>query len=143
GLHRGPECGRRAHLAAADPGEGAGAQGPGRSGVIADPQGTPQDATREALEDMVWQFAHRVVVQGRPALTTGGLSALEHAFDVLGWDDPHFAPECDEQRCQEPGCPAWSSCGVNTADGYKRLCHEHVMDYQRAGRLNWSSGSRQ
>jgi hypothetical protein len=44
-------------------------------------------ALREALEDMVGQFAYETGRLGE--ITTGGLSALEHAFSVLGWDDPH------------------------------------------------------
>src|SRR3990172_2555743 len=51
---------------------------------------------RESLEDMCNQFAY--TVRG-PALTTGGLSALELAFSVLGWEDPHPIPD---QRCNEP-----------------------------------------
>lgn len=43
----------------------------------------------KTLEDLVRQFAYPTTVDGSPALTTGGLSALEGAFTVLGWDDPH------------------------------------------------------
>ena len=43
---------------------------------------------REALEDMVWQFAYRGTYEGRENLHTGGLSALESAFDALGISDP-------------------------------------------------------
>lgn len=85
------------------------------------------DPVREALESMVWQFAYRTVARGRLALTTGCLSALEEAFEVLGWDDPHFSHECDEQCCQHPGCLTWATCGAPTPDGYKRLCCEHYL----------------
>ena len=48
----------------------------------------------EALEGMVDQFAYRRVSRWgrgkRLAFNTGGLSALEWAFDALGWDDPHY-----------------------------------------------------
>jgi len=40
---------------------------------------------------MVGQFAYET---GKPReIATYGLSALEHAFDVLGWDDPYTYPE--------------------------------------------------
>ena len=76
------------------------------------------DELREALEDVTTQFAHQTVKDGVPSYSTGGLSALEHAFAVLGWSDPHPAPE---QACQHPGCDQWASVGTNTPDGYKRL----------------------
>jgi len=52
---------------------------------------TPREKKlRDALEDMCHQFGYEV---GQTGITTGGLSALEHAFDVLGWDDPHIPSE--------------------------------------------------
>jgi len=48
---------------------------------------------KEALEDMIFQFGYRSVVNGKPVIFTGGLSALESAFEALGWDDPHYIPE--------------------------------------------------
>lgn len=79
----------------------------------------------EALEDMVRQFAYQTVADGVPSLTTGGLSALEGAFAVLGWDDP--AP-CPEQACADPGCAEWATCGTTTPGGYKRLCGKHFRE---------------
>ena len=37
---------------------------------------------------MVWQFGYRSTYEGRENLHTGGLSALESAFDALGLSDP-------------------------------------------------------
>lgn len=76
----------------------------------------------EALENMVRQFAHQVVKGGVPSLSTGGLSALEEAFAVLGWDDPYPSPE---GGCEHLGCAQWATCGTPTKEGYKRLCHAH------------------
>lgn len=45
---------------------------------------------RDALESMVYQFGYEAVKRGRPAIMTGGLSALEEAFEALGWDDPYM-----------------------------------------------------
>ena len=45
---------------------------------------------KEALEDMAWQFGYRGTKDGKEVIHTGGLSALETAFFVLGWDDPHI-----------------------------------------------------
>ena len=48
---------------------------------------------KDALEEMVWQFGHRGVKNNQPIIWTGGLSALESAFEALGWEDPHYLPE--------------------------------------------------
>lgn len=79
-------------------------------------------ALTETVEDLVTQFAYEGKRDGQPAYSTGGLSALEGAFAVLGWDDPHPAPE---RSCEHDDCSAWASCGTPTPDGYKRLCGEH------------------
>lgn len=44
----------------------------------------------DALVGMCHQFAFRT---DRGALWAGGLSALEEAFDALGWEDIHDAEE--------------------------------------------------
>jgi hypothetical protein len=80
-----------------------------------------------ALEDMMWQFAFQGHRDAKRMVWTGGLSALETAFRVLGWDDPHFI---DEGGCEYPGCIAWACCGTPTPDGYKRVCGEHFEMYQ-------------
>lgn len=56
----------------------------------ADTKDDPDEDLRGALEDMVWQFGYKFNGKGRTAasISTGGLSALEWAFDVLDWDDP-------------------------------------------------------
>ena len=74
----------------------------------------------EALEDMVTQFAYGNAVG---QLHTGGLSSLEHAFNVFGWDDPRDAGK--EMLCDEPGCKKFISCGTPTASGYRNVCSEH------------------
>lgn len=55
------------------------------------------DELRETVEDLVLQFAYPTTKNGVPVLTTGGLSALEGAFAVLGWDDPHVLEKPHEQ----------------------------------------------
>lgn len=84
---------------------------------------------REAVEDLVTQFAHEGSHNGAPAYSTGGLSALEHGFAVLGWSDPRPAPD---MACDRPGCNAWASCGTPTDDGYKRLCSNHYQEIKRS-----------
>jgi hypothetical protein len=74
----------------------------------------------DALDDMVRQFAYT----GGGTRTTGGLSALEHAFDVLGLDDPH--PLAPEEMCDEPGCKEEITCGTPTPTGYRRTCGKHL-----------------
>lgn len=86
--------------------------------------------TAEALESMVWQFAFKTTKNDRPALCTGGLSALEEAFAVLGWNDPHVCPAFDEAGCDKEGCNEWATCGQPTPDGYKHFCGRHMDEYR-------------
>ncbi len=83
------------------------------------------------IEDLVSQFAYAIGVNGTPALWTGGLSALEGAFQALGWDDPHPLPE---MACEAPGCPEWATTGAPTPDGYQRLCGAHFRALDEARR---------
>jgi hypothetical protein len=89
------------------------------------------DATRlrEALEGMVNQFAY----WGGEGITTGGLSALEDAFDVLGYSDPQPAPW---RGCDEPGCKREGTSGWPSPTGYRHTCHEH-SDFHLARRCNY------
>jgi hypothetical protein len=91
-----------------------------------------------ALEVMVRQFAIQTVKDGVTSLWTGGLSALEEAFAVLGWNDPH---PCPEGACQHPGCDQWATCGTPTSEGYKRLCYEHYALAAEAGVLHNAPGA--
>ena len=80
---------------------------------------------KDALEDMVWQFAYRSDGKGRkpPVLFTGGLSALEHAFGVLDWPDPK---PCPDSSCDIKGCQKWPQAGVPFPNGdYLSLCSDH------------------
>lgn len=78
---------------------------------------------REFAEDVVYQFGYYCQNGGRLHITHGGLSTLEHAFDILGWKNPHPVPECE---CQIEGCYEHATCGTHTADGYKRVCGKHM-----------------
>ena len=73
---------------------------------------------REVLEHMVHQFAYWSESVG--GLGTGGLSALEDAFEVLGWDDPHPVPGA---RCQRPyaDCMGRGDSGIPRAFGERYL----------------------
>lgn len=93
-----------------------------------DPQPTESDDLRATIEGLARQFAYPTTTNGVPVLSTGGMSNLEEAFTVLGWDDPH---PCPEYACEYPGCNEWGDCGTPTADGYKRCCGEHFREYQR------------
>ena len=81
---------------------------------------------KEALQDMVQQFAYWSDKEG--GYWTGGLSALEHAFGVLDWDDPMPWPSA---QCQVPGCKKQITCGTNTPEGYKNVCSEHCGEINR------------
>ena len=79
---------------------------------------------KEALEDMVMQFGYRGVANKRPMITTGGLSALESAFEALGWDDPHYLKE-EGNTCEIVGCMEESVSGLRWGKYYLRLCSKH------------------
>lgn len=81
---------------------------------------------KDALEDMLWQFAYRGVKSKKPCLFNGGLSALEHAFDVMGWDNPHYVEEIN--TCDVEGCCEWYSCQLHWEGMYVCLCSEHGDD---------------
>ncbi len=83
------------------------------------------DKLKESLEDMVCQFAYQGKdKKGLPAYWTGGLSALEGAFSVLGWKDPY---PCPENKCKYGKCKEWATCGTPTKNGYKRVCFKHYQ----------------
>ncbi len=76
-------------------------------------------ALQECVADLVNQFAY----WGNGGFTTGGLSALEDAFKLLGYGD--FIPAPD-QCCDEPGCKAHGSMGWPTKEGgYRVTCWAH------------------
>ena len=81
---------------------------------------TRAERAEAALADMVRQFASWSNKAG--GYTTGGLSALEDAFEVLGWGDPHPAPAA---ACDEPGCQRQADCGWPSPAGYRHTCGEH------------------
>lgn len=78
---------------------------------------------REALEGMCRQFAF----WSKGSLWHGGLSALEEAFDVLGWGDLH---PCPDMQCDEPGCTEQATCGVPTPEGYRHMCSKDAQKYR-------------
>lgn len=76
---------------------------------------------RDALVDMCIQFGCWRDSYG--GLVTGGSSALEHAFDALGWEEPQIIKK---MQCDEPGCKKQSMCGTMTVNGYRHTCTEHA-----------------
>ena len=86
-----------------------------------------RDELRDLAADAANQWAIPTKHRGWPALCTGGLSTLEGLFSVLGWDDPHIAPE---RRCEWPGCREHATSGTPHGDGYKRVCFRHFQHIQ-------------
>ena len=80
---------------------------------------------REFAQDVAYQFGYYCQNGGRLHLTHGGLSTLEWAFDILGWENPHPVPECE---CEIDGCHEHATCGASTKDGYKRMCGMHCRE---------------
>ena len=88
-----------------------------------------RDDLLDGLIDMTLQFAYRGAKDGVPVLHTGGLSALEGAFDILGWSDPQPYPD---GACEVDGCGEWATCGIPTPDGYKRVCGAHFTELEKS-----------
>ena len=84
---------------------------------------TRQDNLQNALESMWSQFASRINNKGRRTMTSGGLSALEEAFEVLGYDDPHYPTG---GGCDEEGCELWAEPNIRNKHG-ESLCNEHSI----------------
>ena len=80
---------------------------------------------RAFAEDVACQFGYYCQNGGRLHITHGGLSTLEWAFDILGWENPHPVPEFE---CEIDGCHEHASCGAPTNDGYKRMCGKHCRE---------------
>ena len=90
---------------------------------------------KEALEHMVWQFAYRSIDKdNKSILWTGGLFALEGAFNALGWIDPHIVEDFDGGICDVKGCSEWVEAqgGMWADTGYWCLCRIHA-DVARKG----------
>lgn len=100
-------------------------------------------AAREALERL-GAFAEDVARQwgyvSGGAISAGGLSVLEDAFEILGWDDPRPLEEGDPALCDEPGCGVASSSGWPSPSGYRHTCHWH-SDLHAQLRCNWPADS--
>lgn len=79
-------------------------------------------------EDVAYQFGYYFPIKDILYISTGGLSTLEWAFRILGWNDPHPVPECE---CEVPGCHEHATCGTPTKDGYKRVCGKHFAELAR------------
>ena len=79
-------------------------------------------------EDVAYQFGYYFPIKDILYISTGGLSTLEWAFRILGWNDPHPVPECE---CEYPGCHKHATCGTPTKDGYKRVCGKHFAELTR------------
>lgn len=81
-----------------------------------------QAELREALEGMVYQFGHWQVRDGVGGFGTMGLSALEEALRLLGYDDFMPAPEVE---CYVKDCHEQATCGAPSPNGYLRSCGKH------------------
>ena len=97
----------------------------------------PIDPVRDALEGMVYQFAYWS--DGIGGISCGGLSALEDAFVVLGWEDPMPVPS---MCCDEPGCMKQGTMGTPVVGGYRRTCWDHRPTGPEVERCDFRSPSR-
>ena len=79
---------------------------------------------KEFAADVAYQFGYKGEYKGRLHIMHGGLSTLERAFEILGWENPHTYPEGE---CEWDGCHEYATCGTPTPDGYKRVCGKHYL----------------
>ena len=94
-----------------------------------------EERLREALEDMVWHFAYDGQKDGKFILWTGGLSALENAFDALGWSNPKYFEDNDSMdgvTCDVEACVGRvvAQGGMWRETGYWCLCAKHSKAYR-------------
>ena len=90
--------------------------------------GLEPEEIKEFAEDVAYQFGYYFPIKDILYISTGGLSTLEWAFRILGWNDPHPVPEFE---CEVPGCHEYATCGTPTKDGYKRVCGKHFAELYR------------
>lgn len=87
------------------------------------------DEAMEIIWGLIWQFGVPGVKENRPIIHSGCLSDMERAFAFVGWDDPHFLTEEEQEWnvCEVMGCPNPRCCGMPWADGlpYLHLCSQH------------------
>ena len=93
------------------------------------------DKYKDALEDMVNQFAYPgIPVKGVSSISTGGLSALEEAFDALGYSDPQSMPHKQCQYPIKPKCTDHVTCGLPTKKHkYLNVCSDHYKKLKQEG----------
>ena len=90
--------------------------------------GLEPEGIKEFAEDVAYQFGYYLPIKDVLYISNGGLSTLEMAFDILGWNDPHPVPECE---CEVLGCHEHATCGTPTKGGYKRVCGKHFAELTR------------
>jgi len=79
------------------------------------------------IKSLVLQFGAEHSIPGiGPVISTMNLSALEEAFEFLGWPDMMPMPE---MKCGVPNCFEWATCGTPCRDGYLRCCEKHFSEY--------------
>lgn len=77
---------------------------------------------KEFAAEVAYQFGYKGTYNGRLHIMHGGLSTLEWAFEILGWENPHPYPEGE---CELDGCHEYATCGTPTPNGYKQVCSKH------------------
>lgn len=102
----------------------------GKAALLLEADTVPADDMKEFAKGVAYQFGYYCNTGGRLCLSHGGLSTLEWAFDILGWENLHPVPECE---CEIDGCHEHATCGAKTKDGYKRMCGNHCRERKDNG----------
>lgn len=92
------------------------------------------EALRSSLEACVFQYGF--VIHG--LLTSGGMSCLEDAMEVLGMDDPCPAPM--ELVCDVPDCGDPATCGWPSGKTYRHTCGHHYHKPRKAKNRDRAAG---
>lgn len=89
------------------------------------------DLTLKRLKQFAESVARQYGYISNGKISTGGMSILEDAFEILGWGDPCAAPAdmiCDTEGCLNEatcGWPEWNE-GNESRDGNESVRYRHT-----------------
>ncbi len=78
---------------------------------------------RQVLVDLCYLTASWNIDVG--GLEIDHMPAFEHAFQILGWDNPHI---CKDLQCDVPSCKHRWVSNKATANGHRKRCWDHVEE---------------
>jgi len=77
---------------------------------------------------LMYAFAERGMKKGMPTLATGGDPALQRAFEVLEWQDPHWVNHDGPLICEIADCYQWGVGPAKWGKAQLMLCETHSLE---------------